>query len=339
MTLCKAPFIIAEAGINHNGRLDLALQMVDVAAQAGADCVKFQAFDANNLTAVGTKTAKYQARNTGQVDQREMLKSLEFRLADFERIAERCATNGIEFLCTAFDLGMVERLIEIGMRRIKIASGELTNTPALRRFGELGLPVILSTGMATDSEVDEAILVLKRAGAKDITVLQCTSIYPAPISEANLRAMVEMGVRNDVAFGYSDHTIDDHVSIAAVALGACIIEKHFTLDTNLPGPDHLASIEPHSLARMVRRLQETSLALGDGAKNPSSEELETAKLVRRSWHASRDLQAGSVLTNADLVLKRPADGLPPAHAPLGRRLRVFRAADEAIRKQDVENDK
>lgn len=339
MTLYKAPFIIAEAGINHNGRLDLALQMVDVAAQAGADCVKFQAFDAQNLTAAGTKTAKYQSRNTGQLDQREMLKPLEFRLEDFEQIAERCATNGIEFLCTAFDVDMVEQLIDMGMRRIKIASGELTNTPALRRFGRLGLPVILSTGMATDFEVDEAISVLRQAGSKEITVLQCTSIYPAPISQANLRAMVEMGLRNNVAFGYSDHTIDDHVSIGAVALGACIIEKHFTLDTSLPGPDHLASIEPHALARMVVRLKETSLALGDAEKIPSSEELETAKLVRRSWHASRDLQAGSILTNADLVLKRPADGFSPAHAPIGCRLRVFRAADEAIRKQDVESEK
>ncbi len=331
------PFVIAEAGVNHNGDLGRALEMVDAAAAAGADCVKFQAFEADKLIAAGTGVAAYQARNTGASDQRDMIRALELSAADFARLADRCRDRGVEFLCTAFDEDMVERLVAMGMRRIKVASGELTNHPALRRFARLGLPVIVSTGMARDDEVDAAIAVLREAGAVDITVLQCTSVYPAPVEAANLIAMVAMGRRNGVPNGYSDHTLGDHAAIAATALGATVIEKHFTLDRNLHGPDHKASLEPNELAAMIRRCRETVAALGEPVKTPTPEELATAALVRRSWHAARDLAAGETLAPADIVLKRPATGIAATRSIAGARLARPVAADRPITEADLAN--
>ncbi len=330
-----APFVIAEAGVNHNGDVARAIAMVDAAAEAGADCVKFQAFDPEKLIAHGTKAADYQTRNTGEADQLEMIRSLALTLQDFERVAKRCHARGIEFLATAFDDDMLGALVAMGMRRIKIASGELTNTPALVRSSRLGLPVILSTGMADDPEVDAAIGVLRRAGAREITVLQCTSIYPAPVELANLRAMVAMGERNGIPYGYSDHTLGSATAIAAVALGACVIEKHFTLDRKLPGPDHKASLEPGEMADLIAMLKEACLALGTAEKCPGPEERSTAALVRKSWHAARDLVAGTVLTEGDVVLKRPASGLPPSESLIGRRLVRDVGADRPISASSV----
>ena len=327
------PLVIAEAGVNHNGDVGRAREMVAAAAAAGADIVKFQAFVPGDLVAAGTPTARYQAANTGQADQRALLESLALGRAAFEDIAAACARHSVEFLCTAFDDAFLDALVAIGMRRIKIASGELTNTPALRHAASKGLPVLLSTGMATMDEVAAAVGDL--AGAADIALLHCTSLYPAPDDALNLRAIATLHERFGLPVGYSDHSLGDHAAIAAVALGATVVEKHFTLDKNLPGPDHAASLSPDELARMIRRLRATAAALGTGVKAPSREEIATARLVRRSWHAARALAAGAIVTARDAVLKRPAHGLAPRHSPVGRRLIRDCDADQAIRAEDL----
>jgi N-acetylneuraminate synthase/N,N'-diacetyllegionaminate synthase len=326
----RGPFVIAEAGVNHNGDLGRAREMIAVAAQAGADVVKFQAFDPEGLVAAGTGTAAYQRANTGLGDQQAMLKSLALPLAGFEALAGECVGHGIEFLCTAFDVDAVERLLGYGMRRIKVASGELTNTPALHRFARLGAPIVLSTGMATLAEVGQAVAILRDNGGEDITLLHCTSLYPAPEDTVNLRAIVTLHEAFGLPVGYSDHTLGDHVAVAATALGATVIEKHFTLDRKLPGPDHAASLEPAELAAMIRKVRATARALGDGVKRPAAGEEATARLVRRSWHAARDLAAGIRLGESDLVLKRPANGLAPHLSPVGRKTAVAIAADQPI---------
>jgi sialic acid synthase SpsE len=329
------PLVIAEAGVNHNGDVRRAYDMVTAAAAAGADIVKFQAFSADTLVAQGTSTAAYQVANTGQGDQIALLKSLELRADDFLALARACADWGIEFLCSIFDLTLLELFVGAGMRRIKIPSGELTNDPMLRRTGALGLPIILSTGMGTLDEVRHAVSVLGQAGASDITVLHCTSLYPAPDDVLNLRAMVSMGDDLGLSFGYSDHSLGDHIAIAVTALGATVIEKHFTLDRELPGPDHKASLEPDELAAMIRKVKAVSRALGDGVKRPASAEVDTALLVRRSWHAARDIAAGTILVADDLVLKRPANGVQPSSDLIGHRLLQARRRDEAIRLADL----
>lgn len=335
----KPPLVIAEAGVNHNGDLARAREMVAAIAEAGADIVKFQVFTAAGLVARGAQTAAYQAANTGKDDQISLLGELELSRDDFAVLAEDCRRHRIGFLATAFDVEIVEALIEMGMGRIKIASGEITNTPALERFAALGLPVILSTGMATMDEVGAAIETLNAAGANDITLLHCTSLYPAPADSLNLRAMGTMAQRFGLPVGYSDHSLGDHAAIAAVALGATVIEKHFTLDRALPGPDQKASLEPDELADMVRKLHETASMLGDGEKKPAPGEAETVALMRRSWHAARDIPAGSVLTASDLVLKRPADGLAPDACPVGRRAAVALYSDQAVRHEHLAEGK
>ncbi len=316
----RSPLVIAEAGVNHNGDLGRARDMVAAAAEAGADYVKFQAFSADNLVAAGAGTAAYQVENTGKIDQADLLADLEISLDGMASLADTCGRHGIRFLCTPFDVASAAGLVAHGMDRIKIASGELTNVEALAIFAGFGLPLILTTGMTTLDEVGAALAVLDGAGANDVTLLQCTSLYPAPAETLNLRAMVTMADRFARPVGYSDHSLDDYASIAAVALGASVIEKHFTLDRSLPGPDHQASLEPHALATMIARLRLTVTALGDGEKRPAPGEVETAALVRRSWHATRDLAAGAVIGETDIALKRPADGLGPASSPVGRTL-------------------
>ena len=327
--------VIAEAGVNHNGDINRAEAMIGAAAQAGADIVKFQAFSSAELVAQGTATAGYQRSNTGESDQAALLKRLELGAADFRRLGRICRNHCIEFLCTAFDVSMLSGLIDAGMRRIKIPSGELTNTVMLRQVAALHLPVILSTGMGTLEEVGRALAVLQDAGAGAVTILHCTSLYPAPDEAINLRAMVTMRETFGRPVGYSDHSMDDHIAIAAVALGAVMIEKHFTLDRNLPGPDHKASLEPAELAAMIRRIRAVERALGDGIKRPASGEVETAKLVRRSWHAARRLDAGAVLGTGDVVLKRPAHGLAPDVNLVGRTLKIAHEADEPIGIDDL----
>ena len=331
----RSPLVIAEAGVNHNGDLALAKEMVRVAAEAKADYVKFQAFRSETLTTRLAPAADYQQKNTGVRDQQVLLKALELNLEEFRELSEECARTGVGFLVTPFDLDMVAPLVAMGMDRIKVSSGDLNNLPMLQDLARLGLPMIVSTGMATGQEVGHSLAVVRRAGAKDVTLLHCTSLYPAPPRAINLRAMETMRRNFDVPVGYSDHSLGDHVAIAAVALGATVIEKHFTIDRTMPGPDHAASLEPGELRSMIKRLRETAEALGDGIKRPATGEAEVARLVRRSWHARCDLEAGAVLTPHNVVLKRSGAGLPPHRSPFDRRLKNAVLADTPIHEGDL----
>jgi len=332
----KAPIVIAEAGVNHNGDLGRALDMVTAAAEAGADYVKFQAFSTDALVARDARTAAYQQANAGESRQDALLRGLELSPDDFAALAAACREAKIGFMASVFDLMQLDALIALGMDRLKIASGELTNTPALVRFAGRGLPVLLSTGMATLDEVGDAVAVLREHGCVDITLLHCTSLYPAPPESLNLSAIATMREHFGLPVGYSDHSLGDHATIAAVALGATMIEKHFTLDRSLPGPDHSASLEPDELTNMISRLRDVVSAIGDGVKRPTAGEVETARLVRRSWHARHAMPAGSVLREDDVVLKRPANGLAPALSPVGRTLSSACVADAPIRDDDLE---
>lgn len=328
--------IIAEAGVNHDGKLQTALDLVDAAAAAGANVVKFQHFEASSLVSEHAPAAAYQARNTGTLKQRDLLVPLELTRGDFEKIARHCNAKNIEFLCTVFDYSDTDFMLNLGMRRVKIPSGEISNIPALRFWGGLGVPILLSTGMSNFAEVELAVNTLTSSGAKDVTVLQCVSIYPAPVESYNLRAMVSVGKALKLPFGISDHTLGSHLAVAAVGLGAHVVEKHFTLSRSLNGPDHAASIEPSELKLMVRHIRDTSAALGDGIKKPWGEEVETAALVRKSWHSAMDLPAGIELEGRHIVLMRPMIGLAPEFSPIGRRTRTAISAGEAITDDSLE---
>lgn len=325
------PFVIAEAGVNHNGDIALALDLVDRAAAAGADAVKFQTFSADDIVSPGAPTASYQQRNTAETNQHAMLRALELPREAWARIAARCTDRAIEFMSTPFDPAALGMLVDLGLRRVKIPSGEIVNAPLLRAAAGTGLPIVLSTGMATIDEVRDALALLRAAGAADVTVLHCTSDYPAPMADVHLRAMVSMGESLHVPVGYSDHTMGDHVAVAATALGAVVIEKHFTLSRDLPGPDHKASLEPDELAAMVRRVRDIAVALGNETKQPSPAERETAKLVRRSWHAARPIAAGTTIQDRDVVLRRPASGMLPTDSPVGRIARDAISENSPIR--------
>jgi len=307
-------FVIAEAGVNHNGSLDVALRLVDEAARAGADAVKFQTFKAEKLVSNGAEKAAYQKATTSEhEDQLEMIRRLELTREDHFSLVHRCSERGIEFMSTAFDSESIELLGKIGLKRWKIPSGEITNLPYLRQIGEMGVPLILSTSMATLGEVEKAIDVLEESGTprSNIVILHCTTEYPAPIDEVNLRAMVRMGDSFGVSFGYSDHTAGIAIPIAAVALGAVVIEKHFTLDRNMEGPDHLASLEPDQLSAMIAGIREIELALGDGIKRPTPAELLNRPIARKSIVAARQIGRGEILSGESLTVKRPGNGISP----------------------------
>lgn len=329
------PVVIAEAGVNHNGDRGLALKLVDAAADAGADLVKFQAFSAETLSSAAAPAAAYQSERTGQADQLAMLIGLELSRADFEAVADRCRSRGIAFLCTPFDLDMLDFLIALGMPAIKVASGELTNGPALERIGAKAMPVYLSTGMATLDEVRQALDAVRRAGATEVTVLHCTSLYPAPLETLNLRALASLQSELGVPVGYSDHSEGIHAAVAAVALGATVLEKHLTLDRSLPGPDHAASLEPDEMAEMIRAVRDVAAALGDGVKRPVPAEAEIARVARRSWHASRALPAGHRLAEGDAVPLRPEIGVSTNRPIVGRALARDVAAGAAILEEDL----
>jgi N,N'-diacetyllegionaminate synthase len=305
-------FVIAEAGVNHNGALDLALKLVDAAAQAGADAVKFQTFKAERLVARGTPTAEYQATNTGATDQHAMLTSLELPDSAYPALLERCKARGIEFMSTPFDGDSARQLAGYGVRRIKVGSGDVTSLLFLEEIAALKLPVILSTGMSTLDEVAEAVDVFARAwGSPDdkLTLLHCTSNYPAREEDVNLRAMHTMQERFRLPTGYSDHTQGTSVAVAAVALGAKVLEKHLTLDRAMPGPDHRASLDPSTFARMVRELREVEASLGSADKKPSSSELPVRDIVRRSVALRRALKRNDPIHKEDLTLLRPGTGI------------------------------
>lgn len=330
-------FVIAEAGVNHAGSLDLALQLVDVAADAGADAVKFQTFRADRLSTASAGKAAYQVRSTGEGSQLDLLRGLELDEAAHRALKARAEARGIEFMSSAFDPESLELLLRVGVRRLKFGSGELTNGPLLAEAAGSGLPVIVSTGMAHLDEVVTAVELLRRHGARDITVLQCTTDYPAEAVEVNLRAMRTMADRLGVPVGYSDHTVGVEVALAAVALGATVLEKHFTLDRSMPGPDHAASLEPEELADLVRKVRTVEAALGTTEKAPSLAELKTRDIVRKSIVAASPIRAGEAFTEANVTVKRPGTGISPMRwwDLLGRRARRDYAADELLDAAEV----
>lgn len=306
--------IIAEAGVNHNGSLELAKQLVACAAAAGADIVKFQSFITGKSISRQAPKAEYQKETTcAEESQYEMVRKLELSRADHEALIEECRRHRISFLSTAFDTDSFDMLLELGVEQVKIPSGELTNLPLLRYVTRLGKPVILSTGMARLGEIESALEIIERAGTprSRITVLHCTTEYPTPMEDVNLRAMLSLKQAFGVEVGYSDHTRGIEVPIAAVALGATVIEKHFTLDRGLPGPDHQASLEPHELKAMVDAIRNIERALGDGVKRPSPSELKNKAIARKSLVASRSIQAGELFSADNLATKRPGTGISP----------------------------
>jgi N,N'-diacetyllegionaminate synthase len=314
MTAPAHVFVIAEAGVNHNGSIEMALELVDAAAATGADAVKFQSFRAELLAAPDAPRAAYQQEATGNAGgQLEMLRALELSADDHRRIAAHCRRRGIEFLSSPFDAASVELLATLGLERLKVPSGELVDVPYLRRVAALGLPLIVSTGMATLSEVGAALGVLQAAGCprERVTVLHCSTEYPTPPADVNLRAMITLRDALGVAVGYSDHTEGTTVAVAATALGAVVIEKHLTLDRSLPGPDHRASLEPGAFGDMVRAVRVVESALGDGVKRPSAGELENMAAARKSIVAARAIAAGETLSADNLAVKRPGTGMTP----------------------------
>ncbi len=309
-------FVIAEAGVNHNGSLDLARQLVDVAAEAGADAVKFQTFRADKLVTAGAKQAEYQARNTGRVEsQAEMLRRLELSESDHRAIMAHCRDRGVRFLSTPFDHESADFLDSEGMEAIKIPSGEVTNLPLVQHLAAKQKPILLSTGMCTLADVEACVRTLEQAGIEKLAILHCVSCYPADPAETNLRAMTTMAAAFGYPVGYSDHTLGNEVSLAAAALGACVIEKHFTLDRSLPGPDHRASSEPTELKQLVTGIRMIESALGTGRKVPTPSEAGTAAVARRSLVTARPIPAGHVLRFDDLMARRPGTGLAPTMLP------------------------
>lgn len=312
--MTKRTLIIAEAGVNHNGDIALAKQLIDVAAQAGVDFVKFQTFNADRLVTRAAKKADYQTQTTDvQESQHEMLRSLELTVEMHKELIAHCAARNIGFFSTGFDIASVDLLVSLGQGFFKIPSGEIDNLPYLRHVGQFGKAVILSTGMATLGEIEVAISVLEQAGTprSKITVLHCTTEYPTPMAEVNLRAMQTIGAAFGVAVGYSDHTPGIEVAIAAVALGATVIEKHFTLDRNLPGPDHQASLEPEELKAMVNAIRNIEIALGDGIKRLTASEAKNRPIARKSIVASVDICRGESFTHDNIAAKRPGTGVSP----------------------------
>lgn len=321
--------IIAEAGVNHNGKLELAKQLIDVAAAAGVDYVKFQTFNANRMVTRSAAKANYQQRAGSQSadkqeGQRAMLKRLELSQQQHYALLDYCGERGVQFFSTAFDLESLDFLRSLGQTLFKVPSGELTNLPYLEKVASFGKPTIVSTGMANLGDIEAALAVLRtHISGDDLTVLHCNTQYPTPMRDVNLRAMTTIQQAFKVAVGYSDHTLGIEVPVAAVALGASCIEKHFTLSRQLEGPDHAASLEPAELNTMVKSIRNIELALGEGIKQPSSSERENVAVARKSIYAARDLPAGHVIAATDLIMLRPGDGLSPMlyHSFLGKKLR------------------
>lgn len=318
-------FIIAEAGVNHNGDLGLAKQLVDMAVQAEADAVKFQTFKAERIVTREAPKAEYQKRTTGAAEsQLDMLRRLELSPQMHHDLKAYCEDRGILFMSSPFDEESADLLAGLDVSVFKVPSGEITNLPFLAHVARKGKPIIVSTGMAYLSEVEAAVRAIQEAGNQHLVLLHCVSNYPADPADVNLRAMQTMSAAFSVPVGYSDHTPGIEVPLAAVALGACVVEKHVTLDRSLPGPDHRASLEPEELAAMVRGIRTVAAALGHGRKEPAASEAGTAAMARKSLVAARDIRAGEELTEHLLEIKRPGTGLPPAMRPylLGRTTRM-----------------
>lgn len=326
-------FIIAEAGVNHNGNMETARKLIDVAAAAGADAVKFQTFKAENLVCSNACKADYQLETTNQDEsQLEMLKKLELTAQMHEQLIDYCGQKEIMFLSTAFDRESLCYLMELGLPVIKIPSGEIRNYPLLREAGKAKKKIILSSGMSTLNEVKDAVQVLREYGSDDITVLHCNTEYPTPYSDVNLQAMLTLREELGIPVGYSDHTRGIEIPIAAAALGATVIEKHFTLDRNMEGPDHKASLEPDELRAMIRAIRNMESALGSGKKEPSESEKKNIAIVRKSIVAKCDIEAGGLFTEENLAIKRPGTGISPMrwNQVVGQRAKRKFIADELI---------
>ncbi|MCA9062946.1 MAG: N-acetylneuraminate synthase [Planctomycetaceae bacterium] len=331
-------FVIAEAGVNHNGRLDLALRSIDAAAEAGADAVKFQTFRADRIVTRSAPQARYQQQNMGtEQSQYDMLKALELTDDNHHAIVQHCRDRGVLFMSTPFDEQSASFLQSLDMQVFKMPSGEITNLPFLRHVARFGRPMIISTGMSTLGEVEAAVNAVEEAGNSQIILLHCVSNYPAPPHEVNLRAMLTMKAAFGYLTGYSDHTLGTEVGIASAALGACVLEKHYTLDRSLPGPDHAASAEPAELQQLIRGIRNVESALGNGQKRPSASEMDTAKVARKSLVAAIDIAEGTQLTDDMIAVRRPGTGLPPAMKPhlLNRRIKVSLAAGDLLQLEDV----
>ncbi|MCR8710563.1 N-acetylneuraminate synthase [Aliarcobacter butzleri] len=307
-------FIIAEAGVNHNGSIELAKELIDVAVEAKADAVKFQTFKAENLVSKNAQKADYQKQTTDKNEsQFDMIKKLELDVDTHKELMLYCKTKDIMFLSTPFDYDSIDLLSDLGLEIFKIPSGEITNLPYLRHIGKLDKKVILSTGMADIGEIEDALNILIEAGTKkeNIVVLHANTEYPTPMEDVNLKAMVTIGNTFDIAFGYSDHTLGIEVDIAAVAMGACCIEKHFTLDCKMEGPDHKASLEPDELKAMVKAIRNIELALGSSIKKPSKSEIPNMQIARKSIVAKVGIKKGEILTEEKITIKRPGNGINP----------------------------
>ena len=325
-------FIIAEAGVNHNGSFEIACQLVDAAKAAGADCIKFQTFRSENLVSHAAPKAEYQKATAGGGSQLDMLKKLELSYDKFLNLKSYCDQVGICFLSTPFDLDSIDFLNSIDMPFWKIPSGEVTNLPYLMAIAATGKPIVMSTGMCKMREIKEAIKALQAKGAGEIKLLHCNTEYPTPFEDVNLRAMHTMRDTFGLEVGYSDHTKGIEVSIAAVALGACMIEKHFTLDRSMEGPDHQASLEPRELADMVRCIRHIEMSLGTGDKTPSPSEKKNITVARKSIVAKRLINAGDTFTEENITVKRPGTGINPMKwfDVIGRRAMRSFEKDEQI---------
>lgn len=308
----KKVFIIAEAGVNHNGSIELAKKLIDKAAEAGADAVKFQSFKAESLVTKTAKKAKYQETATGTAEnQFQMIKKLELDYEKHGELMNYCQEKGIMFLSSPFDLESIDLLHKLELEIFKIPSGEITNLPYLRKIGKLKKKVILSTGMSTLGDIEQAFEILRENGTDDITVLHCNTEYPTPMKDVNLNAMNTIRDAFKVEVGYSDHTLGIEIPIAAVALGATVIEKHFTLDKTMEGPDHRASLEPDELRAMVKAIRNIEIALGDGLKKLTESESKNKDIARKSIVASQNIKKGEIFTEENLTVKRPGDGISP----------------------------
>ena len=325
-------YIIAEAGVNHNGNFETACKLVDAAKAAGVDCIKFQTFKSENLVSHNAQKADYQKNTTGEGSQIDMLKKLELSYSEFVSLKEYCDRSEICFLSTPFDFESIDFLNKIDMPFWKIPSGEITNYPYLSALAKTGKPVVMSTGMCTIDDIDAAIKVLLGNGAKDIRLLHCNTEYPTPFEDVNLNAMQTIKNRFGYEVGYSDHTKGIEVPIAAVAMGATIIEKHFTLDRNMEGPDHKASLEPQELCAMVSAIRNVEKALGNGIKEPSESEKKNIVIARKSIIAARDIKQGELFTEENLTVKRPGSGISPMrwNEVLGNRAKRDFMEDELI---------
>lgn len=340
----KKVLIIAEAGVNHNGNIELAKKMIDAACEANADIVKFQTFKADKLVSRNAKMAEYQIKNISSESldnsQYQMLKKLELNEEDHVILMNYCKAKGIEFLSTSFDNDSIDLLRKLKIKIWKIPSGELTNKPLLQKIGAFNESIIISTGMALMSEIQDAIDILIQSGTKrdNITVLHCNTEYPTPMSDVNLNAMNEIKQKLNVRVGYSDHTLGIEIPIAAVALGAEVIEKHFTLDRGMEGPDHKASLEPDELMHMVESIRNIEVAMGSGLKQPSSSEQKNIIIARKSIHLNRDLISGSIISASDLIMKRPGDGISPMEYEelIGKRINKDLKADHKLSLSDFE---